>query len=60
MSQYDIEIFRRRAEALLRQAAVAGTEPERRRLIDLAAHWHACALMSARAMMAREEDRRVA
>ena len=48
MSQDDIHSLRRRAETLLRQAMVAGSEPERRRLIDLAARWHACALVGDR------------
>jgi len=55
MSSNDINALRRRAELLLRQAAFAGTEAERRRLIDLAAHWHACTLMGARPRMPTEE-----
>jgi len=59
MSYNDINTIRRRAELLLRQASFAETEGERRRLIDLAAHWHACTLMGA-ASLARAEERKVA
>lgn len=60
MSQNDLNAFRHRAELLLRQATFAETEAERARLIDLAAHWHACTLMGAVSLMARQEEQKVA
>ena len=60
MSYDDMNTFRGRAESLLMQAAQATCEAERRRLVDLAAHWHACTLMGARSLMARADERRVA
>jgi hypothetical protein len=60
MSSIDMNTFRHRAETLLRQASQTDCAAERRRLIDLAAHWHACTLMGARSLMVREGARRVA
>jgi hypothetical protein len=60
MSQDDIQSFRRRAETLLMQAMTAPNDGERRRLIDLAARWHACTLIAARAQMSGEATRKAA
>jgi len=48
MSQTDILSFRMKAEALLRQAMRSDDQGERSRLVDLAAQWHAVALMATR------------
>ena len=60
MSHDDLQSFRCRAETLLTQAMAATSDHERRRLIDLAARWHACTLMGARAEMSGDTTRQAA
>jgi hypothetical protein len=43
----DSEEFRRRAEALLREASAATNMAERSKLIDEAVHWHSLAMDAA-------------